>query len=374
MIPYCKNNKKDKAAKKYKFLTCLRFGFVRNTSMVKSLLNDEDSTFFLHSSGGMFVCIPNYYNNYSSRSRHSSSANTTVITNGASLSSTSNSTNVTNTANNNSLVQSMTRSTSSATMILSKANEELLKKRLLANNLSRRDRSITECGDRQGRDYADSGLTANESPLPPPKTNTSLSNSFVANSTLAANMSTANSRERSNTKSQHIQYLRLNENNYLIDVAGGKDKAKHDEVVTETESHASSDKNGSEKKENPVVKQPSLPLIQTQERAIAIKKPLTSSFGTTLTNAGSGAAGKFNQEKDDGIFSNNRKNPFYYIESETFIGFLWSWNFMLGKRWRSQNTGDESFQDNMLADFKQFCANQDNRLQNFFYQSKPFLR
>ncbi|KAK3608532.1 hypothetical protein CHS0354_010391 [Potamilus streckersoni] len=55
----------------------------------------------------------------------------------------------------------------------------------------------------------------------------------------------------------------------------------------------------------------------------------------------------------------------YSHEQEGKIGFLWSWNFMLSKRWRSGNTGDEFFQDNMLADFRAFCSNKDNRLTHF---------
>ena len=72
---------------------------------------------------------------------------------------------------------------------------------------------------------------------------------------------------------------------------------------------------------------------------------------------------------NDAVF---KSKPFY-AESEAFIGFLWSWNFMLGKKWRSQFTGDESFQDNMLADFRVFCANQDGRLQAFFNETKNQL-
>ncbi|XP_041349030.1 GATOR complex protein Iml1-like isoform X2 [Gigantopelta aegis] len=54
------------------------------------------------------------------------------------------------------------------------------------------------------------------------------------------------------------------------------------------------------------------------------------------------------------------------------IGFLWSWNFLLSKRWRSGNTGDEHFQDKMLADFRRFCSNEDGRLTEFWeeYQGK----
>ncbi|CAG5135774.1 unnamed protein product, partial [Candidula unifasciata] len=48
------------------------------------------------------------------------------------------------------------------------------------------------------------------------------------------------------------------------------------------------------------------------------------------------------------------------------VGFLWSWNYMSSRRWRSGNTGDECFQDTMLADFRKFCSNTDNRLCGFW--------
>ncbi|XP_026277578.1 GATOR complex protein Iml1 isoform X3 [Frankliniella occidentalis] len=52
------------------------------------------------------------------------------------------------------------------------------------------------------------------------------------------------------------------------------------------------------------------------------------------------------------------------------IGFLWSWNHMLTRRWRGPNsaTGDEQFQNKMLKDFREFCSNQNNRLLNFWDQ------
>lgn len=48
------------------------------------------------------------------------------------------------------------------------------------------------------------------------------------------------------------------------------------------------------------------------------------------------------------------------------VGFLWSWNFMLTKKWRSEFTGDEAFQDRMLHDFRSFCSNSKNRLVEFW--------
>lgn len=74
------------------------------------------------------------------------------------------------------------------------------------------------------------------------------------------------------------------------------------------------------------------------------------------------------------ISDNTTKKMPFYTDAEAFVGYLWSWNFMLGKRWRSQYTGDEQFQDNMLADFRLFCSNQDGRLEKFYKESKELLR
>ncbi|CAH2990811.1 unnamed protein product [Chilo suppressalis] len=51
------------------------------------------------------------------------------------------------------------------------------------------------------------------------------------------------------------------------------------------------------------------------------------------------------------------------------MGFLWSWNHMISKKLKySQATGDEQFQIRMLRDFKLFCANQEQRLIQFWDQ------
>ena len=51
---------------------------------------------------------------------------------------------------------------------------------------------------------------------------------------------------------------------------------------------------------------------------------------------------------------------------EKQVGFLWTWNYMSSRRWRSSNTGDEMFQDTMLADFRRFCSNDEGRLTEFW--------
>ncbi|XP_076643268.1 GATOR complex protein Iml1 isoform X7 [Halictus rubicundus] len=50
------------------------------------------------------------------------------------------------------------------------------------------------------------------------------------------------------------------------------------------------------------------------------------------------------------------------------IGFLWSWNHMVSRKWKSSSTlaGDELFQKKLIQDFRHFCSNGDNRLKHFW--------
>jgi hypothetical protein len=50
-------------------------------------------------------------------------------------------------------------------------------------------------------------------------------------------------------------------------------------------------------------------------------------------------------------------------------GFLWSWNYMITKRWKSAATGDETFMRRVMADFRKFCFNEDNRLIEFYNEN-----
>nr|XP_024217178.1 GATOR complex protein DEPDC5 isoform X3 [Halyomorpha halys] len=62
---------------------------------------------------------------------------------------------------------------------------------------------------------------------------------------------------------------------------------------------------------------------------------------------------------------------------EARIGFLWSWNHMVSRRWRLGPTnaiGDEAFQNKLLADFRAFCSNDGNRLCNFWESSWTTLQ
>lgn len=48
------------------------------------------------------------------------------------------------------------------------------------------------------------------------------------------------------------------------------------------------------------------------------------------------------------------------------MGFLWAWNHMVSKRWRTNPTVDNNFQLKLMRDFKEFCANKDNRLKTYW--------
>ncbi|KAK0165545.1 hypothetical protein PV328_004052 [Microctonus aethiopoides] len=63
------------------------------------------------------------------------------------------------------------------------------------------------------------------------------------------------------------------------------------------------------------------------------------------------------------------------------LGFLWSWNHMLNRKWKSlsSSSGDETFQKKIIQDFKHFCANGDNRLFEYWEscwesKGKTFIR
>lgn len=55
------------------------------------------------------------------------------------------------------------------------------------------------------------------------------------------------------------------------------------------------------------------------------------------------------------------------------VEFIWSWNYMLTKRWRSQSTQDEAYAVSLMLDFKDFCQNGHNRLVEFWHEVEPSL-
>lgn len=50
------------------------------------------------------------------------------------------------------------------------------------------------------------------------------------------------------------------------------------------------------------------------------------------------------------------------------MGFLWSWNHMVSKRWRTgiNQSIDNNFQMKLLKDFREFCSNHNDRLRIYW--------
>ncbi|XP_066303261.1 GATOR1 complex protein DEPDC5-like isoform X6 [Branchiostoma lanceolatum] len=53
-------------------------------------------------------------------------------------------------------------------------------------------------------------------------------------------------------------------------------------------------------------------------------------------------------------------------EEERKVGFYWTYNYVLTKRWRSSSTGEEKFGERLLADLTNFCLDEDWRLRDFW--------
>lgn len=317
-------------------------------AITKTFLIDEDLFFFVHSSGGMFVYIPNYYNNYSIRSRHTSS--------------------------NMNTSHAGDSSSTKSSLILNKTNDLLLNKSHESNKRERLTAQMSENSDDSSTTFNNLDTSSKTS------FNTSLNNSYVSgshmmngnnNTPIPSSVSTTTSaaiassstgsrdRSASNMKFQHLQFLKLNEKNYpphpygqdMSDGdAGNMEEVKNDLLFKPKLSNQKLNTNKNEK----------IDQIQHQQQK---EQMLLQSF--VVSNSSS------YQKYSNQI--NDKKIPFY-TDSETFVGYLWSWNFMLGRRWRSQYTGDEQLQDNMLADFRLFCSNQDGRLERFFKESKGLLK
>ncbi len=79
------------------------------------------------------------------------------------------------------------------------------------------------------------------------------------------------------------------------------------------------------------------------------------------------------QREPSSVDSHKKECSEKRVSADSDLGFWWSWNFMLGKRWRSQYTGDECLQDNILADFRLFCSNSDDRLRSFYDEIKSTI-
>ncbi|KAM7310614.1 hypothetical protein ISCGN_007522 [Ixodes scapularis] len=48
------------------------------------------------------------------------------------------------------------------------------------------------------------------------------------------------------------------------------------------------------------------------------------------------------------------------------VGYLWSWNYMITKRWKNTATIDEQFMRTVMHDFRALCSDQEGRLAKTF--------
>ncbi|GBM99482.1 GATOR complex protein DEPDC5 [Araneus ventricosus] len=65
----------------------------------------------------------------------------------------------------------------------------------------------------------------------------------------------------------------------------------------------------------------------------------------------------------------NKRLSLLNAETDTKIGFLWSWNYMITKRWKNAGTVDENFMRKVMRDFRSFCLNHNSRLEDFWKYS-----
>jgi hypothetical protein len=69
-------------------------------------------------------------------------------------------------------------------------------------------------------------------------------------------------------------------------------------------------------------------------------------------------------------FTGTKQNVDDDKQSKVFkTGFLWSWNYMITKRWKNMATGDEAFMRRVMDDFNRFCSNEKNRLLIFYNEN-----
>lgn len=396
-----------------------KFGFVRNSSVVKTLLSDDDQTFFIHSSGGMFVLVPNYYANYMIRTQNNPSVsklNQSGYSTAMKPSGSSGPQRQSSFFAHQKMMQARDKDARSVNDVSEKLDN------ISANMIAGSPTSSSTYTD---SGFANSMLVKSSTEQQANKNggganssfNSSLSTSFVSSSNMVGGggggggggaAAPAVTRERSHTKSQHIQFLKLNDAGYLNNPSSSVDSTSepkaHDlrqsiklnekldliqlqqrehMLLLSTDLNESNDSSGGGGNGDPLLfgggsgsRQHNDSLSKTsntssvsstsQTNINEIESPNTSFLSHQQHQSNVSSSGVHHHHHHHQQQAN--KVPFY-ADQETFIGFLWSWNFMLGKRWRSQFTGEDTFQDNTLADFILFCSNQDGRLQKFYRES-----
>ncbi len=372
-----------------------RFGFVRNAAITKQHNSDDDATFFIHSSGGMFVLIPNYYATYTGRSRHASQnivkrSDQQLLQQQQSrkLQQALDSVDSTLNSNDSPISRDELQQQQQQTMSISLNQNKLLNK-IYENSrcFESETKSFNFIDCEENKDdlleklaYShDSLMNASTSELKFLENHVNFNNkissiNYYPNQATSAASSSNNTattgplntniqRARSNTRSQ-FQFYEMNK-------GAINNTTNSEQIISPSQLNSSSFSSTSSQ----------FQFIKQQETEMnffdsvdSVNKLSSSDMNIQLL-ANNDCSMQTNQQYPQQIQLDNnymikKKQPFY-LDNDLFIGFLWSWNFMLGKRWRSQYTGDEQFQDSVLADFRAFCSNKDDRLVKFYNDSKP---
>jgi hypothetical protein len=320
-----------------------KFGFIRNAAITKQHNSDDDATFFIHSSGGMFVSIPNYYAHYTGRSRHPSAVNQTTLNQNIAKYQPQKIQNALeqihiDTKNNNSQTAKIFDNDSIDGS--SKADESQTKSGFIEKYSSTQDTTSSSNTNEQKIlekhvNYSNKSAVIKYDPV--------VATSCLKNHNSSVNGNNNNTqRARSNTKS-HIQFYDINK------------KSINDSALNDQNADILKSSNSSVNES----------FIQKVQEKDSIDSP-SSNFNETVKNESKVL--KPQMIILDRSYTFKKKQPFY--NGGIFIGFIWSWNFMLGNRWRSQFTGDEYFQDCALADFRAFVSNKEDRLIKFYNDSK----
>ena len=314
-----------------------RFGFIRNAAITKQHNSDDDATFFIHSSGGMFVSIPNYYAHYTGRSRHPSAVNQTTLNQSMAKFQPQKIQNALEQVQTDSKVVRNSKifetdlldgSFKSVEMQKENFSEKFSFNQETINISNAVEQKILE----KHVNYSNKSACINYDPVS--------ATSCLKNNNASTN-GNISQRARSNTKS-HLQFYEYNKKSI-------NDSTLNDQNLDDMDSM--------------------IPIVPCDNQKVqekdCIDSPSTNSNETVKNET---KPLKTQMIILDKTYTFKKKQPFY--KGGIFIGFLWSWNFMLGKRWRSQFTGDEYFQDCALADFRAFVSNKEDRLIKFYNQSK----
>ena len=296
----------------------------------------------------MFVSIPNYYAQFTGRSRHASAVNQTNLNSNIAkyqsqkIQHALDKIDSNASKNSSSMFESETKSFTFCDDLSTLTSDELSSK-LSVSHDTFCSSSVTEQKILENHvNFSHKSALINYDPI-------SATSSLKTNNVSTTGSKNSHQRIRSNAKS-HLQFFKYNINSI--------NNSEHS--ISTSQKFQEADSSLLDSNDSPAMVSSSSSSSSLNKLNLSEHSRNETTKTTTIAN---------NQYIIvDGSFKFKKKQPFY--NSDIFIGFIWSWNFMLGKRWRGVNTGDEFFQDCELADFRAFVSNKENRLVKFYNDSK----